>query len=295
MYENNKSLSFCTSAFGKKYNLMAKLLVGDLEKFAPNHLFVIYTDIPALFKDSLNVLAVRHSCRGVLPYHERRFAIFHALKIADSTIYLDSDVRICSPLPENLNFSPGLTARSCGNFQKHMKSQFERKSNSPKLRKTKYFIDKMAQRAGVDMNSPDLKFINEFLFAVTKQEGRELDFLELWGDLAIYADTLGLHKHPTYAMALAAAKSNFSVHRSEMPGLDFFDDRIEHEKIKKGESHKDAKAEYFRQQENIEKVKKGVLSKFLRLISNKFKLFYNRTRVKLMFKLLPSKLIDYSS
>ncbi len=293
MLENNKSLSFCTSAFGKQYNSMAKLLAQDLEKFAPGHLFVIYTDMPALFENNPNVLAVRHSCRGVLSYQERRFAIFHALKTASSVMYLDSDVRICAPFPETLNFLPGLTARSCGSLQKHMKSQFDKQSRSSKLKR--YVIDKMAQRIGIDINRPDLKFINEFLFVVTTQEGRELAFLKFWGELAIYADTLGLHKHPTYAMALAAAKSNFSIHHSDMAGLDFFDDRIERERINKGQSSKDSKAEYFRQQESIEQVKKGVLNKAQRLIFRNFKLFYNRVRVGLIFRLLPSKLIDYSS
>ncbi|MEM8640447.1 MAG: hypothetical protein AAGG51_16760 [Cyanobacteria bacterium P01_G01_bin.54] len=285
---------------------MAKLLAQDLEKFAPGHLFIICTDIPALFKDSSNVLVIRHSCRGVLPLHERRFAIFHALETAFSVMYIDSDVRICAPVPETLNFQPGLTARSCGNLQKHMKIQFEKASKSPipsklhreklsKLHRKKYVVNKMSQRAGIDITHPDLKFINEFLFVVTKDEGRELEFLNNWGDLAIYADTLGLHGNPTYAMALAANKSNFSIHRSKMIGLDFFDDRVERIRISKGQSSQDSKAEYFRQQESIEQEKEGSLNMVKRSTLRNSRLLYNRIRVRLMFKLCPSKLIDYAA
>ncbi|WP_200929888.1 hypothetical protein [Nostoc piscinale] len=48
--KNIGSLCFCTSAFGEKYNLMAKLLAQDLEQFAPGSPFVIYSDRPQIFK-----------------------------------------------------------------------------------------------------------------------------------------------------------------------------------------------------------------------------------------------------
>lgn len=287
------SLCFCTAAFGEKYNLMAKLLAQDLDQFAPGHPFIIYTDKPHLFKSNLNVRAVKHSCRGVLPYHERRFAIWHALSISSSVMYLDADVRICAPVPKTLGFLPGLTVRSGGSLQKHIQEHFNRHPNSSKLQHKKYVIERMVRRVGIDIDSPELKFINEFLFVVNAYEGLELEFLKIWGELAIYADTLGMHKHPTYAMALAAVKSKFPIHHSEMNGLDFFDDRIERVRIKKGQSTPEARAQYFHQQSSIEQVDQNLFQRFSRLVAMKSSFLYNRTRVQLASKMLPSALVDY--
>lgn len=272
---------------------MAKLLAEDLQQFAPGYPFIIYTDRPHLFKSSTNVLAVKHSCRGVQPYNERRFAIWHALSISSSVMYLDADLRICAPVPQNLDFLPGLTARSCGSFQKHIQEQFHRNPKSSKLKHKKYVIERMAEHVGIDVNNPELKFINEFLFVVKADEGRELEFLKIWSELAIYADTLGMHKHPTYAMSLAAVKSNFPIHRSEMNGLDFFDDRIEKIKISKGQVTPEAKAKYFQQQNSIEQGDKNFLKRFFRLFVSKYSFLYNRTRVQIVSKISPSSLIDY--
>ncbi|WP_200929886.1 hypothetical protein [Nostoc piscinale] len=119
-----------------------------------------------------------------------------------------------------------------------------------------------------------------------------MNFLKIWGELAIYADILGMHKHPTYAMALAAVKSEFPIYQSEMNGLDFFDDRIERIRISKGQSTLEAKAQYFHQQSIIE----GERNRFQR-ISRKFttqsSFLYNRIRVQLFSKIFPSVLIDY--
>ena len=296
MFEISKNLDnfcFCTLAFGKKYNFMAQLLAQDLYQFAPNYPFIIYTDRPHIFEKNLNVIAFKHSCRGVLPYNERRFAIWKALSISSSVIYLDADVRICAPVPQNLNFLPGLTARSCGSLQKHMKEQFNRNPGSSQIQHKKYVIEKMARRVGIDFESPELKFINEFLFVVTAHKGRELEFLKIWGDLAIYADTLGMHKHPTYAMALAAAKSNFPIYHSEINGLDFFDDRIERVRISKGQSTPESKAQYFYQQSSIEQVKQNLWQRFSRQATTKFSFLYNCARVQIASTIFPSALVNY--
>ena len=128
-------MCFCTTAFGKKYVSLAKLLADDLYKFAPEHDFIILTAEPEEFKEWSNVKAIKHWCRGVLPYNERRFPIQYALSISNSVMYLDADVRICSPVPTELNFHPGLTARSCGSMEKHLKTQFDKPKLSTSLAK----------------------------------------------------------------------------------------------------------------------------------------------------------------
>lgn len=288
------SLCFCTAVFGHDYIQLAKLLASDLQRFAPDYWFVVLTDVPNAFVDYPNVLAIKHWCRGVLPYNERRFAIQQALSIAPSAMYLDADVRICAPFPTALHWQPGLTARSCGALQKHLKSQFDRSPLSRDRQHKKQVIEQMAQKAGVDLAEPNLKFINEFLFVVTVDGGREQEFLRLWGEMAIYADTLGMHKHPTYAMALAAFKSGFPVYRDEMEGVDFFDDRVEKVYIKEGKSTPEAKAEYFQQQGSIEQKPRSLPQRLMRRVVKQSAFIYNRARVQLTVATAPSRLIDYS-
>lgn len=292
----NKSICFCTSAFGKEYILLAKLLAQDIYQFAPGHLFIIFTDQPKYFHDHPNVIAIKHWCRGVKPYHERRFVIQYALSLSSTVMYLDADVRICSPLPQDFNFHPGLTARSCGDMQKHLQKYFYPSSPTPESQRKKYIIESMANKVGIDIFSPSLKFINEFLFVIKADEGRELEFLRLWGELAIYADNLGLHNNPTYAMALAAVKSNFAIYHSEMDGLNFFDDRIEKIRISKGMSTlEDNGKKYFQEQYQIESQQRNSLQKIWRFVSRKLSFWYNLLRVRLMVIAFPSILLDYPS
>lgn len=259
---------------------MAQLLATDLAQFAPDHVLILYTNQPHHFAAQANVHVVNHARRGVLPYHERRFAIAAALKLVPTVMYLDADVRICAPIPPDLQFLPGLTARSCGNLHQHLQAQQQRHPGSAQLRHKMNVIEKMAHRIGVDPAHPDLKFINEFLFVVQQDQGREQQFLQLWGDLAIYADTLGLHKHPTYAMALAAIKSKLPTRHSEMPGLDFFDDRIESVRIRQGQSSPTAKAIYFEQQRRIEEAPQGFLQRGWQRVTEKLLFIYHRLRVQ---------------
>ncbi|AFZ34772.1 hypothetical protein Sta7437_1202 [Stanieria cyanosphaera PCC 7437] len=283
---------FCTAAFGEQYRNLAKLLATDLNKFAQSFPLVIFTDRPQEFQNYSNVIAVKHWCRGVKTYHERRFAIQYALSYSDTVIYLDADVRICDFIPDQLEFLSGLTARSCSSMAKHLK-KYDKKDLNTKFQRKKETIEKMANQVNVNLDSPDLKFINEFLFVIKADQGKELDFLHWWGKLAIYADTLGLHNNPTYAMSLAAVKTNFSVFHSEMIGLNFFDDRIEKERIKSGTSNPNAKAEYFRAQYEIEQKKNKLLKRLMGKIYQPLNVFYNFIRVRITTIINPSKLIDY--
>lgn len=286
----DNSVCFCTAAFGNEYTRLAKLLADDLNQFAPGYPFVVFTDRPELLQDHPNVIAIKHWCRGVQPYHERRFAIQYALSLAPSAMYFDADVRVCAPITHSLKFEPGLAARSCGGLQKHMQRRF--KKSSPKDQRKLHIVQQMAQRVNIDLDSPNLKFINEFLFVVTADQGRELDFLRLWGELAIYADTLGMYQHPTYAMALAANKCGFPVFHNEMEGLNFFDDRIEAVKISKGQAAPNEKSEYFKQQSKIEH-KKTRLQRLSKSLSRKALLVYNRLRVQTTFLVSPDLLVNY--
>lgn len=287
---------FCTAAYGNQYLTLAQLLAKDLEKFAPKSTFLIVTNRPDYFSDNVNVLAIKHRCRGVEPHHERRFAINYGLSISDTVIVIDSDVRILSPVPDDLVFEPGLGAKSCGSLQKHIKRWSD--NPSKKNLKRQQVFHEMAKRAGVDCNSPDLKFINEFLFSITKDEGREQAFLETWGDLAIYADTLGMHRHPTYAMALAALKADFPIYRHEMPGLEIFDDRVTKWNIQHGKAESTPQIEkLFEQHFAIEYGKRSIFQRVKRKLEKiaykRILVPFNGLRVKVSNTISPAKLRKY--
>ncbi|MBD2057451.1 hypothetical protein H6F88_15720 [Oculatella sp. FACHB-28] len=282
MTQNELDLCFCTLAFGDTYRSLAKELAKDLEQYAPDVPFVLFTDKVSEFKAHKNVLAFGHRRRGVLLYHERRFAIAKALTMANSCMYLDADVRICAPVPRNIQWLPGLTARSCSSMNKHIRERLNKTDPpDPKAVKVVETYKKMAHKVGVDPEDDQIRFINEFLFVITKDSGREIEFLDLWGRLALYAELLGMHKHPTYAMGLAAVKTGLHIRHDVMEGLDFFDDRIEKVRIANGQSDPAAKQKYFETQQKVEQRYRSLPHKAIDKISRFFRHHYHTTRLKI--------------
>ncbi len=221
-----KDFCICTYVAGKTYRSLAKNLIVDLAKYAPEIPFIIYTDKPQEFENYSNVLVFGHKRQGVLYYHERRFAIQKALSMFKSCMYIDSDVRICAPIPER-EWLGGITARSCTSMTKHFQEMMN-KTNPPPVKAVKRFevFNKMAKKMDVDIETEKVTWINEFLFVVTRDAGKEEEFLKHWEKISLYAEVNGLHKHPAYAMGLAATKANFEVRHDVMEGVDFFDDRV---------------------------------------------------------------------
>lgn len=281
MAQNELDLCFCTLAFGNTYRSLAKELAKDLEQYAPEIPFILFTDKVSEFKAHKNVLAFSHRRRGVLLYHERRFAIAKALSMADSCMYLDADVRICAPVPTTLKWLPGLTARSCTSMNKHIQGRITKTSSPrPEIIKVIELYKKMASKIDLDPEDENIKFINEFLFVLTRDSGREIEFLDLWGRLALYAELHGMYKHPTYAMGLAAARVGLTVRHDLMEGLDFFDDRIEKVRISNGESDPAAKEKYFKTQKEIENRYRSLPYKAVDKVLRFFRHHYHTNRLR---------------
>lgn len=280
MISKQKDFCFCTYVAGKTYRTLAKNLIGDLAKYSPGIPFIIYTDKSEEFKKYSNVLVFPHKRQGVLHYHERRFAIKKALSMFNSCMYIDSDVRICSAIP-NRQWLPGITARSCAVMKKRFQEQIN-KSNPPSKNTIKKFeiFQKMANKLNVDIDNTI--WINEFLFVVTKDSGREENFLKNWEKLSLYAEVNGLHKHPAYAMALAANKANFEIRYDVMEGLEFFDDRIEKIRIAKGQVSSKDKIEYFQIQNTVENPHCSIFKKILNKLVKYFEYLYHSIRLRVM-------------
>lgn len=280
MIPENQDFCFCTFAANKVYRNLAKELASDLGKYSPGTTFIIFTDNPSEFSNYSNVLVFKHKRQGVLYYHERRFAIAKALSMFNSCIYLDADVRICAPVPEDMQWLPGITARSSTTMIKHIQGLLKKTDPPrPSIIKLFEFIKKMGQKLDLDVESDQVTFINEFLFVVTKDAGKEVEFLKQWEKLALYAEVNGYHKHPAYAMGLAAAKVGFPVRHDVMEGIDFFDDRIERVRISKGQSDPKAKQVYFETQKKIEYPKRSIAEKIIIKVGKYVEYYYHLIRL----------------
>ncbi|MEO1429168.1 MAG: hypothetical protein AAFS12_02470 [Cyanobacteria bacterium J06632_19] len=275
-----KYFCICTYVAGSTYRALAKNLVQDLAKYAPEIPFIIYTDKPQDFENYSNVLVFGHKRQGVLYYHERRFAIQKALSMFKSCMYIDSDVRICAPIP-NREWLPGITARSCTGMIKHFQERIN-KTDTPSVSALKKFelFKKMANKLDVDIETEKVTWINEFLFVVTRDSGKEEEFFKNWERVGIYAEVNGLHKHPAYAMGLAATKTGLEVRHDVMEGVEFFDDRIEKIRISKGQASEKDKLEYFETQNKIENPRNSILKKIVKKVNKSVEYFYHSMRLK---------------
>lgn len=101
----------------------------------------------------------------------------------------------------------------------------------------------------------------EMLFVVTRQDGREVEFLKHWETIALYCELNGFYNAEGYAIGLAAAKAGLTVRWDEMSGLIYFKDWIEKQKIKKGEVNHEKALICFQQHEAIEYRQKTIVKK----------------------------------
>lgn len=274
---------FCTFTSGPIYRALTKLLALDLEKYAPGIAFIVLTDKPEDFNKNSNVLAFKHNRQAISYHHERRFSIAKSLSMYNSCIYLDADIRICAPVPKDMQWLPGITARSCTYMINHIQEQIQKKAphRSKKIEDFEFY-KKMACRLGLDIEADRVMYLNEFLFVVTRDSGKELEFLRYWDKLAIYSALNGHFEDPGFPIGMAAKKSGLVLRRDEMEGFDFFDDRIEKIKISKGQSEPDSKREYFDTQYRIEHPKRSFFQKVANKVWRKIDFSYRTIRLRIV-------------
>ncbi len=241
MPDQVKDSCFCTLALGKKYRLLTSQLAQDLALYSPQTPLVVLTDKPEDFLGLTNVLAFKHKPKGVKFYQEKRLVIAKAISMFNACIFVDADMRILGDIPTNLQWCQGITARTGSSIIKHNKS----KSRHLQI------IEKVAQKMNLNLTS-EVKFINEFLFTVTRSGGKEQDFLQEWEKIAYYFELHGIHNGEGNAIGLAAAKSGLSIQFDSADRFPFFKDKIERMRIKHGKSKLEEKLIYFEQRQQIE-------------------------------------------
>ena len=217
-----KDFCFCTLAISKRYCLIAKKLALDLKQYAPKTSLLVCTDLPDQFNDQTNVIAFRQSQTGIFVCNnDKRFAIKKALSIYRTAIFIDADIRITAQVPEDLKFLPGVTAKSFYNIAE-AKINKERKHELGILTK---LIDRL------NLPLENVNWISPSLFAITKDEGKEIAFIEEWDKIARYIQLKAinskyLHREDGNSIGVAAAKVGLTV-RSK--GIEELGKIIKHE------------------------------------------------------------------
>ncbi|MFH7027679.1 MAG: hypothetical protein ACHBN1_20340 [Heteroscytonema crispum UTEX LB 1556] len=274
---------FCTLAFGKKYRALALLLAQDIEKFSPNTSFVVLTDSPGDFSKQSNVKAFKHKQQGVKCYHDKRFAIAKALSMSNACIFIDADMRILAAVPQDMQWIqvPGIAARACDVMSKKYAKVFNGTADA-KLCKEYKVSKKAAQKLNVELENENVKFVYEYLFTVTKDSGKEIEFLKQWEILANYYELNGVYDGEGNAIGLAAAKAGLQTRWSDMEGISFFKDRTELIRIKKGQSKMEEMSIYFEQQKMLEHPNRSILGKVAVKLTKNIGSLYNLVRLRIV-------------
>ncbi|MEH1797925.1 MAG: hypothetical protein V7L13_01915 [Nostoc sp.] len=260
---SQQEFCFCTLALGKVYRTLAGFLAKDLELYSPNTAFIILTDHPQEFSKYPQVLAFQHQQQGVKCYHDKRFTIAKALSLFNSCIFIDSDMRILAPVPEDIEWllEPGISARACMDMPKKFAKALG--TTNKKFSREIEVIKKAAQFLNLEPEWENVTFVHEYLFSVTKSTGKEIEFLETWSILAKYFELNGVYEGEGNAIGLAAYKAGLPVRWSQMSGISFFNHKTELIKIQKGQSNMDKMLTYFEEHERIAHPKRSILAKIV--------------------------------
>jgi len=256
---------FGTLAVGDRYRQHAKLLAQDIQNYAPTQRLIVLTDRPADFENFPQVLAVFHQLQSVKGYHDKRFVLKKALSQFETCVLLDADVRIIGPVATDLTWPPGITARAGCSLGKQL--QDIRKPYEVEV------IQKAVQHLNLDVNN--VQWLHEFMFAMTRQEGKEKQFFELWQTISYFFETQGIYYGEGYAMGLAAAEVGLNFGYDRTDWFPFFKDNIEKVRIKNEQSQRQDKQQYFEQHYQIEYPRRSLPQKIWAKLK-KFMILYPR-------------------
>ncbi len=225
--KENKSFCFCGLALGKRYRDCAVDVAVDLQKYHPGVTYVVLTDHKNSFANSPNVLAIQHKQESIMfPYHDRRFAIKESLARFEVAIQIDTDIRLKKALTISsidLNNLKGILGRT-ENLSQHLK-----KYQSENLS----YYEKVADKLQIPFKA--VSYVGEFIFAVARNNGKEEDFIEHWGNIGRYLELNKIHGADGPTIGLAAAKSGLEVINSDWPS-EMEGDFIDHLKFSSGKN-----------------------------------------------------------
>ncbi len=270
----SKHYCFCTLAVGRRYRAHAQLLAADLQKYAPETVLILLSDRPQEFKHCSNVCAFSHRLQSVKGYHDKRFVLEKALTLFESCIFVDADVRVLGPIPQDISFTPGLVPRyGCG-IVKHTSGSKIRPSFAP--------VQTVAK--ALQLNLRDVYWFHEFMFLCSRQKGKEREFFELWQSIAAYFESQGIYDGEGNVMGLAAAKVGFDItfHRNDF--FPCFKDVIQKERIKEGKASAEAMKAEFETHRAIEyPTGRLLITKIIDKARHQTSFYYRLLRAKINF------------
>jgi hypothetical protein len=267
--QNPGKLCFSTLALGKNYRALALELAKDLAQFAPNIPFVILTDHPQDFQDMANVLAFPHQQKSVGCYHDKLFVIEKGLSLFNSCIFMDADMRILAPITEDLNWQPGITAKiAWHNILKHNKNQQEIE-----------LLTRLAQKYNLQLEN--ITFVHECLFVVTKDGGKEIDFIETWKRMADYCELNKYYRGEGHSIGLAAAKAGLEIRKDAMESISFFKDKLVGNQVKNNENELQEKPVYLQKQKALEYPQISLFARVIKKINKMVMYVYRSLKLKI--------------
>ncbi len=202
----NKKFCFCTLAISQRYCLLARELAVSLEQYAPRKMLIVYTDLPNKFENCSNVLAFKHYQKGIHScMNDKRFVIEKALSMFDAAIFLDADSKIVAPIDHNMTIQPGITIPRINNILECKVNQ----RNKYRAEVTQEIADKL------DINLKVTNLILGNIFSISKEEGKEIEFIKIWDKIGRYFELKNLHYAEENAMGLATAKVGLTVRSSK--------------------------------------------------------------------------------
>ncbi len=270
--QSTQQFCFCTLALGKKYRNLAKDLAADLAKFSTKPL-VILTEKPEDFSEFSQVQAFKHQQQSIACYHDKRYVIAKALSVYDTCVFVDADMRILKEIAP-MDWQPGISARSCANILQH----YQPESGRPDRIKLLQLTEKIAQKFNLDLEQ--VNFVSEFMFAVTKDNGKEMKFLQLWEKIGNYFELNGVYGSEGSVIGLAAAACGLSIQHHEMPNIEFFNDKIDAIRVKKGQVDAAKLQAYFDNHQQKAFAKRSLLEKATGRIAKSLINFRNTTRLR---------------
>ncbi len=203
MNHEQKDFCFCTLALRNKYRLLAQQLASDLEKYAPGTKLLVLTDEPSCFQDNSNVLAFKHRQKGILHcYHDKSILMEIALSKFPAAVHIDADTRILAPLPENIQWKPGITVGHYENLVEHVTQYTPERLPS---------LQKVASHFNIDLET--VTYVGESLFVIARDNGREIDYLKTWAMIGRYLELRGIHAGAGNAMGIAATKVGWTIYQ----------------------------------------------------------------------------------
>lgn len=198
---------FSTLAYGYEANDKAIKLAKDLDYFKQK--ILIITDRVELYKDIPNVIAVRYP-KNSFSYNDKIFCFEEGFKYEDCVVYIDADCRIYY---EDYK-------KAYGNFKRIVKPGFHQSwdwgiitrhdsgfftSTDIKQRVPGYGEKALTIARVYKIDIDKAKHYQEGIIIVSKEDGKEVEFLNMWRK---FAEELDKHEIENNAKRIGVGEGN---------------------------------------------------------------------------------------